>query len=93
MSVRIEIALWQVWRWECRDPERDRYRYYMVHLRQDLWGRWELHRAWGGIRTRRGGEQVTPLGAREEGLPLVRQVHRRRLSRGYQLISGEVDVA
>jgi hypothetical protein len=91
MNVRAEIALWQVWRWECRDAERDRYRYYVVHLCQDLWGRWELHCTWGGIGTRRRGEQVIPLGARQEGLPRVRQVHRRRLSRGYRLISGELD--
>jgi predicted DNA-binding WGR domain protein len=75
MNVRVGIALWRVWRWECHDPERDRYRYYIVHLRQDLWGRWELHRAWGGIGMRRGGEQVTPLDARQGFIKLSVYAH------------------
>jgi hypothetical protein len=45
----------------------------------------------GWDREARRGGRVTPLGAREEGLPLVRQVH-RRVSGGYRLISGEMEL-
>jgi hypothetical protein len=67
------------WRWERRDSRRQRY--YVVHLRQDLWG---------GLGSRLGGQRVTPLANLGDALPLVSACHRRRLAHGYRLVCGDL---
>jgi hypothetical protein len=86
---KVDAFQWQAWRWECKDSKRRRY--YVVHLRQDLWGGWELHKMWGGLGTRLGGGRIVPLTAAHEAASLLTQCHRRRLSHGYRLVDGELD--
>jgi predicted DNA-binding WGR domain protein len=86
-----DLSQWRSWRWECRDSARGHDRYYVIHLQQDLWGDRELYQAWGGLGTRLGQDRGVPLGGPGDALPLVKRCHRRRLSHGYRLVSGNVE--
>lgn len=40
--MRYDRAHWQAQRWE------KSHRYYLAEVRQDIFGAWQLVRAWGG---------------------------------------------
>jgi hypothetical protein len=47
---------------------------------------------WGSLGSRLGREQIVPLEAPREAVPLLIQCHKRCLSHGYQLVIGIIDV-
>ena len=68
-------------RWE----NHCRRRYYEAVIQQDLFGHWEVWRAWGGIGSARGGQLVMPLASEQAGLAELEALDRRRQRRGYAL--------
>ena len=68
-------------RWE----NRSRRRYYEAVVQQDLFGGWEVLRAWGGIGSARGGQLVVPSASEQAGLAELEALDRRRQRRGYAL--------
>jgi predicted DNA-binding WGR domain protein len=64
-------------RWESQT------RYYVALAQQDLFGGWELMRAWGGRGSRRGGGKVDPMPSRDAALLALQREGRRRKRRGY----------
>lgn len=63
-------------------------RYYVAMAQQDLFGGWELMRAWGGRGNRRGGGKVDPMPTREAALEALQREGRKRVRRGYASVSG-----
>ena len=59
-------------------------RYYRAIVQQDLFGCWELLKAWGGLGSRLGRHQVCPATSREQAFELLEAEERRRVSRGYR---------
>lgn len=59
-------------------------RYYRATVQQDLFGGWELLKAWGGLGSRLGRHQVFPATSREQAFELLEAEERRRISRGYR---------
>jgi hypothetical protein len=58
-------------------------RYYRVVALHNLFGEWELLKAWGGIGNRLGGSSVIPVTTHSEALILMEEEDRRRARRGY----------
>jgi predicted DNA-binding WGR domain protein len=68
------------------DPAKNRYRIYTLTWHPELWGGVALVRAWGRI----GGKSrfcSQNYLTREEALQEVDQLIKRRLKRGYQLVT------
>ena len=65
-------------RWECADKRR----YYVAVIQRDLFGDIEVWRCWGGIGSRRGGQQVSPANDQVRAISLLHDIGRRRASRG-----------
>jgi predicted DNA-binding WGR domain protein len=59
-------------------------RYYCARVQQDLFGDWELVRAWGGLGSRFGGLMTEPAQSLEDALARLALVARRREQRGYR---------
>jgi len=62
-------------------------RYYLLRVQRDLFGKWELLKAWGGRGSRRGRHQVVPAAHEEQAIGLFEHECRRRLRRGYQRVT------
>ncbi len=60
-------------------------RYYLLCVQLDLFGGWELLKAWGGRGSRRGGHQAVPAASLLQALDLQQREARRRLRRGYRI--------
>jgi predicted DNA-binding WGR domain protein len=75
-------ALPAVLRWE----NRSRGRYYLVTARRNLWGDWEVWRAWGAIGSRLGGQLSEPAADEAAARAGVARVTARRQLRGYRLL-------
>jgi predicted DNA-binding WGR domain protein len=71
-------------RWE----NHSRRRYYEAVVQQDLFGGWEVWRAWGGIGSARGGQLVVPSASAQAGLAELDALARRRQRRGYAMARG-----
>ncbi len=68
-------------RWE----NHSRRRYYEAVVQQNLFGGWEVWRAWGGIGSARGGQLVVPSASAQAGLAELDALARRRHRRGYAM--------
>jgi len=68
-------------RWE----NHSRRRYYEAVVQQDLFGCWEVWRAWGGIGSARGGQLFVPSASEQAGLTELEALARRRQRRGYAM--------
>lgn len=60
-------------------------RYYVAQVQCNLFGEWELMRAWGGLDSRRGGCKAEPAGSEKAAHELLQLEYRRRAKRGYAL--------
>ncbi len=69
-------------RWE--NPSRRRY--YEAVVQQDLFGGWEVWRAWGGIGSARGRQLAVPSDSAQAGLAELDALARRRQRRGYEMV-------
>ena len=76
---------WTRHRWESNT------RYYEVLLHQDLWSNWIVTRIWGSRNTRLGRFKSDPCASYQDGLKMLRGIHRRRLQRGYAPVLGKLD--
>ncbi len=61
-------------------------RFYLLCVQTNLFGGWELLKAWGGRGNRRGGHMAVPMGSLPEALELQQREARRRARRGYRII-------
>jgi predicted DNA-binding WGR domain protein len=61
-------------------------RFYVLHVQTNLFGEWELLKAWGGRGSQRGRHQAVPADNREDALRLLAKEARRREKRGYRLV-------
>lgn len=61
-------------------------RYYLVMVQQDLFGCWELWRAWGCRGAALGNDMRTPARDEAHAEQLLTDVLERRRARGYQLV-------
>lgn len=59
-------------------------RYYRVIVQLNLFGQWEILRAWGSRTSHLGGFAVQPVSTCDEALALMERESRRRIRRGYQ---------
>ena len=66
----------------------EKRRYYGVFLQQDLFGDWTLVRNWGSLDNGRGQLHRDTLPDRAAGLRQIAEVHSRRRSHGYHLVTG-----
>lgn len=55
-------AAWELHRWETET------RYYLLALQQNLFGQWEVVRAWGGRGTKLGAIRFAPASSYEEAV-------------------------
>ncbi|MEY2341312.1 WGR domain-containing protein [Acidithiobacillus sp. IBUN Pt1247-S3] len=83
-ELAYQVADWQTWVWEKRDPEKGQFRYYRLSLQQALWGHWEILRSWGRIGHRPTRVVQTFVASPQAAAALVEQVRRTRLRRGYR---------
>lgn len=60
-------------------------RYYRVWVYQDLLNDWVLLRMWGSLDSSLGGEKKELISSHDEGLAKLRDIHKRRTSRHYDL--------
>lgn len=67
-------------RWHARESGR----YYVATAQRNLWGEWEVWRAWGAVGTRRGGERFDPALDQRAALEALAAVAARREKRGYR---------
>jgi predicted DNA-binding WGR domain protein len=58
-------------------------RYYRVLVQQNLFGNWELVRAWGGVGTKFGRLTVQPAVDYDQAVLMLEGESRRRGQRGY----------
>ena len=61
-------------------------RYYRLHLHQDLFGDWVLHRVWGSRKSRAGRSKVEVFNCFEEGEKALVKLEKVRKGRGYEVI-------
>jgi predicted DNA-binding WGR domain protein len=80
MSSRADFHRWE---------HEDRRRYYEARVLQDLFGGWIVHRVWGGIGSRFGGQQTDPVLSERAAIEAVALLDRRGRKRGY-VTDGEV---
>ncbi len=77
---------WVTVRWENPDSER----YYLVMIEQDIFGQWILNRIWGGIHKKLGGNQVSVLDNKDQGIEMLKDISIRRKQRGYKRVNTEI---
>ena len=63
---------------------REKARYYQVHLVRDLLGDWTLRTVWGGLGSRLGRMRCTGVASYDEGVERVSAIAQRRARRGYR---------
>jgi hypothetical protein len=72
---------WKNWHWESEN------RYYRLSLSQNLFAEWIIIKKWGGLRTRIQGTKTIYCESIDEIDNVFIDTHKRRLTRGYELIS------
>jgi hypothetical protein len=81
LSYQLNKNLRSVWQKDTR--------FYIIELCQDLWGNWRLKKTWGSVAKRDLGRSTSTLCPNyETGVKLYQKAKKRRLSRGYDNISG-----
>lgn len=68
--------------------ESESQRYYEVIISRDFFG-WCLTRSWGRINTSMGKAIHMPCNSFEEGEQKLKNIHKRRLQRGYSMVKQE----
>lgn len=81
-GVGPRAALPAVQRWENRATGR----YYLATVRRNLWGDWEVWRAWGAIGSSLGGQLSEPADSEAAARARVARVAARRQLRGYRAL-------
>ena len=80
LSYQLNKNLHSVW--------QKNKRFYIIELSQDLWGNWLLKTTWGSAIKQDFGRSISKgFPDYEAGIKLYHQAEKRRLSRGYNLIS------
>ena len=69
-------------KWITRYWKTDR-RYYQAEIMQDLFGVWIIKRTWGGLNSRRGGNDTKHANSYDEALQMLHSTAKRRIARGY----------
>jgi predicted DNA-binding WGR domain protein len=69
-----------MWRWETAT------RYYMAWMQRNLWGEWEIVRAWGGKDSARGRVRFDIVADTTQGQRLLLRLERERQRRGYRRV-------
>ena len=75
-------------RFELVEPDKNRFREYVISLSKNLLGEWVVSCSWGRI----GGRQrvkVTYFSSRSDAVELAERMARRRLLRGYHISAFE----
>lgn len=80
MKNKLDFTQWKEWKWHSAT------RYYNLIFDQDLFGKWTITKIWGGKFTKihRYRKDYCNIYDIEK---LVAQIHRKRVSRGYNLVS------
>lgn len=86
-AIHLELMQTTALRWETST------RYYVGLVQENLFGQWELIRAWGGRGNRLGGMLVEPAPSKAHALQLLAVESKRRGRRGYTLASPRGDTA
>ncbi len=81
--MKYELDKWQTLRF-ARDSDG---RYYLASLQQNLFGDWEVECIWGGKTKIAGVASSNPVKGLNEGKDLMGQVTKRRIRRGYRMLS------
>lgn len=85
--IPLQLNRWKTVTWKSTMPRANRYRFYEITLRQNIWGEWEIQRAWGRLNSARTLCQNTLVPGIEEGEKLLSRESKRRAKRGYVLLS------
>lgn len=64
-------------------------RYYLAVAQQDLFGEWELYRAWGARGSGHGGCMREAADSQEDAIERLQAVSRQRAKRGYVRAAAE----
>lgn len=62
-------------------------RYYSVMIMQDMFGGWQLIRAWGDLDSKRGNTKFEYHEDEDAALDALNDIQKRRESRGYVSLS------
>ena len=65
------------------EPERNRYRFYLVTCTLTLWETWAVRREWGRIGQRCRGTRIDECANREDALHLAAETIELRMRHGY----------
>jgi hypothetical protein len=77
--METDVERWLTYRWQKGN------RYYVAELMQDLFGAWLVRRTWGSIHSHRGHSITIRATDYEHALKLLREIEKRRTTRGYTL--------
>ncbi|MBW4635823.1 MAG: WGR domain-containing protein [Iphinoe sp. HA4291-MV1] len=78
----FNICAWKAWRWQTDS------RFYTAEIVQDLFGDWVVRLGWGGLHNRSGNTSSILAASYLEAQDIVEKIRKRRLQRGYNLMSG-----
>ena len=80
LSYQLEKYLYSYWQKDTR--------FYIIELCQDLWGNWLLKKTWGSAAKRDLGRSISTVCPNyQTAVELYYKAEKRRLSRGYDVIS------
>jgi len=80
LSYQLDKYLYSSWQKDTR--------FYIIELCQDLWGNWLLRKTWGSAVKRDLGRSISTVCPNyQTGIELYYKAEKRRLSRGYDVIS------
>jgi predicted DNA-binding WGR domain protein len=71
--------------WHSIDPERNRYRFYVLSVEKDLWGQTCLVQRWGRIGGRTK-EKITAVADGNDIRQVAHGIFQRRMWHGYELV-------
>lgn len=69
-------------RWENRLSGK----YYLAYITHDLFGSWNVVKAWGRVGEKMGGLKSMPCQSWEEAVDMFIVTHKKRLQSGYQAV-------
>ena len=81
MANKIDYDKWQNWHWESET------KYYKLSFVQNLFGEWIIIKKWGSRNTRIHGAKTFYCSSTDEIDEVFAAVHKKRVSRGYALMS------
>ena len=60
-------------------------RYYIVEVRQDMFGTWLVESTWGSRSTKLGNNKQWHVDTHEKALSILESIKKRRIVRGYAI--------